>query len=391
MNPVQLTDDIHWVGALDPDLRIFDIIMRSPNGTSYNAYLIKARKTALIDTVKHGFYEQLIYRVRTLIDPAQIDYIILNHTEPDHSGALKQLLNDAPSATVKGSRAAGLFLREIVNQNFRFEAVTHGETLDLGGKRLQFISAPNLHWPDSIFTYVPEDRVLFTCDAFGSHYCGPKLFDDEMEDFSHAFKYYFDHIIRPFKQDMLTAMNKIEELKINIIAPSHGPVLRTNVQRYIDKYIKWSQPPVCKQPMVVIVYVSVYGNTQQMAEAITQGVQQAGGKTKLYDAREIDAEQFRNDVECAQGLIVGSPTINGDAVKSVWDLLSSLATIRLKGKQGATYGSYAWSGEAAKLLADRLRGLKFKMMEPVLNMKLVPTAADLEQCRQFGRAFVEEI
>ncbi len=390
MQPVQLTSDIHWVGAQDPDLRVFDIIMQAPRGTSYNAYLVCADKIALIDTVKPGFYEQLISHIRTLIDPARIDYIILNHTEPDHSGTLGLLLEEAPKATVYGSRAAGMFLQQILNHNLKFNTVTNGEILDLGNKQLQFISAPNLHWPDSIFTYVPQDKILFTCDVFGSHYCGPQIFDDEVGDFREAFKYYFDHIIRPFKADMLAAADKIKDMAIDMIAPSHGPVLRTEVQHYIDSYVKWSQPPASEPASVVIAYISAYGNTRRMAGAIAEGVRQAGGEAKLHDVLQVDIDKFRDELECASGLIVGSPTINADAVKPVWDLLSSLATIKLKGKPAAAFGSYAWSGEAVKLLTERLKGLKFKVSEPGLNIKLVPSEADLEQCRQLGRSFIME-
>lgn len=388
MHSIQVTSGIHWVGALDSGLRVFDIIMQTPQGTSYNAYLVCGEKIALIETVKHGFYDQLVSRIRSIVDPSRIDYIILNHTEPDHSGALERLIKDAPKATVYGSRAAGLFLQQILNHNINFNAVTNGDILDLGGKQLQFISAPNLHWPDSIFTYVPQDRVLFTCDVFGSHYCGPLLFDDEVGDFGHAFKYYFDHIIRPFKSDMLTATDKINDLKIDILAPSHGPVLRTDVRQYIDRYVKWSTPPACEQPTIVIVYVSAYGNTKRMAQAISAGIEAAGGKIKLYDALNIDINHLIDEIECASGLIVGSPTINADAVKPVWDILSSLATIKLKGKLGAAFGSYAWSGEAVKLLTERLKGLKFKVTEPGPNIKLVPTETDLKQCHQFGQSFI---
>ncbi len=388
MQPIRITSDIHWVGALDKELRVFDIIMQAPQGTSYNAYLVCARKIALVETVKHGFYDQLISRIRTIVEPSRIDYIILNHTEPDHSGALAQLLKDAPEATVYGSKAAGLFLQQILNRNFNFNAITDGDTLDLGGKQLQFISAPNLHWPDSIFTYVPQDKILFTCDVFGSHYCGQLLFDDEVGDFSHAFKYYFDHIIRPFKQDVLSATDKIKDLKIDILAPSHGPILRTDIKQYIDRYVKWSRPPVCEQPTVVIVYISAYGNTKKMAQAIGEGIEAAGGKARLYDALNIDIDHLRDEIECAKGLIVGSPTINSDAVKPVWDILSSLATIKLKGKLGGAFGSYAWSGEAVKLLTERLKGLKLKVAEPGLNIKLVPTDDDLDQCREFGQSFL---
>ncbi len=389
MRPVQITDKIHWVGAKDPDLRVFDIIMQAPQGTSYNAYLVVGEKTALVDVSKSGFYEQLSSRIRCLIDPARIDYIILNHTEPDHSGCLEQLLADAPNAVIYGSKAAGIFIEQIVNHKVDFKVISDGEILDLGDKRLKFICAPNLHWPDSIFTYAIEDNLLFTCDVFGCHYCGDKLFDDEVSDFAYEFKYYYQHIMRPFKKDVISAINKLKELPVNIIAPSHGPVLRTDPQHYIEQYRQWSTQLKSVPNQIIIAYVSAYGNTHKMAYAIANGIKDAGGNAELFDIVDTDIDRLRDKIESAQGLIVGSPTINGDALKPVWDLLSSLATIKLRGKRAAAFGSYAWSGEAVRMLTNRLTDLKFKVAGSGIRFKLAPTEDDLEQCRRFGEDFVD--
>lgn len=387
---MRLTDGVHWVGALDPDLRVFDIIMRAERGTTYNAYLIQGEKTALLDTVKEKCSDELINNLEALIDLKQLDYIVLNHTEPDHSGTLKKLLGLAPQALVLGSKAACKFAEEIVNLPFEKRVVEDGEELDLGGKTLRFIHAPFLHWPDSIFTYLIEDGILFSCDVFGSHYCvSCQIFNDQANDLIKAYKYYFDHILRPFKENLLQALDKIENLPIKTIASSHGPVLRKDISNYIQLYRKWSVPVQDAGKKAVLVYVSAYGNTKIMADSIAEGVRQKGVEISVYDAILCDMDDLRDEIERAQALILGSPTINGDALKPVWDVINSLATIKLKGKVGAAFGSYAWSGEAVGMLTQRMKSLKMKVLDPGLRKQLVPTEADLDECRQFGRKVAE--
>jgi len=257
---MKIADGVHWVGALDPDLRVFDIIMRAEHGTTYNAYLVQGEKAALIDTVKEGFTSELLANLQALIELKSLDYIILNHTEPDHSGALQALLERAPQAQVLGSRAAVRFAEAIVNHPINHRVVSDGEELDLGGKRLRFVLAPFLHWPDSIFTYLVEDEILFSCDVFGAHYCGRcQVFCDQTQDLSEAFKYYYDHILRPFKQYLLQAMDKVEGLPLQIIAPSHGPLLRQNLAGYFQRYRQWSRPAPARDKKAVLVYASAYG------------------------------------------------------------------------------------------------------------------------------------
>ncbi|MDD4803533.1 MAG: FprA family A-type flavoprotein, partial [Syntrophomonas sp.] len=277
MKALKINDNVFSVGVQDPNLRIFDIVMTTEYGTTYNAFLLKGeKKTALIETVKERFFEEYIEDLQKVVELNKIDYLILNHTEPDHSGSVEKLIKMIPGLTVLGSATALHFLKEIANTKFAAREVQHGETLDLGGKTLEFISAPFLHWPDSMFTYLREDGILFSCDSFGSHYTDTRVFNDLIEkDFTDAYQYYFDMIMGPFKPYVLEALEKIKDLNIQIICPGHGPILRSNLDYYIDLYRKWSEPPArdtSRAGKIVLAYVSAYGYTGMIANSIIEGL-----------------------------------------------------------------------------------------------------------------------
>jgi flavorubredoxin len=389
MKTEQLSANVWWIGALDPDLRVFDIIMRAEQGTSYNSYLVKGNaKIAVIETVKNGFGAEYLAKIKTLVDPARIDYIILNHMEPDHSGSVGALLELAPTAQVVVSKTGEHFIKNILNYNPVLLKMGDGDELDLGGKTLKFIAAPFLHWPDSMFTYLVEDQILFDCDFLGAHYADPSLFGDLNPDsrFFNDFKYYFDHIMRPFKRYVLQALDKLANYPLKMVAPGHGPIIRRDIAKYLDCYREWSMANP-EQDRVIIAYVTAYGNTAKLAERLAAGINQAGVATELYDLVETSPAELVDRIEGSKGLLLGSPTINGDAVKPVHDLLSSLATLNLKGKLGAAFGSYGWSGEAVSLLESRLAGIKFKVINSTVKPVLIPTAADLDNAFEFGKAF----
>lgn len=387
MKTHELAPNVWWIGALDPDLRVFDIIMRAEHGTSYNSYIVKGSKAiAVIETVKNGFFDEFLANIKSLADPTQIKYIVLNHMEPDHSGSIGDLLKAAPEAKIVVSKTGEHFIKNIMNCEPNLIKVGDGDQIDLGGKTLQFITAPFLHWPDSMFTYLTEDQILFDCDFLGSHYADPLFFGDLSSDFFNDFKYYFDHIMRPFKRYVLQAIDKIEKYPLKVVAPGHGPVLQQDIQKYIQCYRDWSTANP-EQKRVIIAYVSAYGNTAKLAETVASGIGQAGIETEVYDLEKTSPIDLVDKIEGSKGLIVGSPTINGDAVKPVHDLLSSLATINLKGKIGATFGSYGWSGEAVPNLESRLAAMKFKVINSTVKPVLIPTEDDLKNAVEFGKAF----
>jgi len=391
MKPIEIKEGIYWIGALDPDLRLFDILFPTEGGTTYNSYLVRGEKVAVVDTVKGRCYDQFFSNLTSLVAPEDVDYVICNHMEPDHSGSLATFLEEAKNAQVIVSRTGEHYVRNLLNADVGPLKMSDGDVLDLGGKTLRFFSAPFLHWPDTMFTYAVEDQVLFPCDVFGSHFCDERMFDDLVGDFSGEFEYYYRGIMRPFKDKMLEALDKIQGLEISVIGPSHGPILRSDPWKYVNQYREWSTLPATSIRKVLIFYASAHGNTKMMAEEIAKGAAIDGVEVQSFDLTETDPGDVLDLIESAQALIIGSPTVNGDAVKPVWDLLSSLATIRLRGKVGAAFGSYGWSGEAVGMIEDRLKGLKFKVPEPGLRYTLVPTSEELESCREFGTKIAESL
>jgi len=389
MEPVKITDGLWWVGAQNPGLRAFDVIMRTDWGTSYNSYLIKgAEKTAVVDAVKDGFTDEQIERISAVCDISSIDYIICNHTEPDHSGGVKKLLELASGAVVLCTKPASVFLQNIINDKFECHVVEDGETLELGGKTLRFISAPYLHWPDSMFTYVTEDAVLLSGDVFGFHFSAQNVFDDltplsdEMEK---SQKYYFDVIMGPFKSYVMAAIKKVRALHIDVIGPSHGPVLRKTPWDAVDRYEQWASDIFVKnEPKKVYVgFVSCYGYTRQLAETIAGVARAAGYDVELEDVSQVEAAVCAEKIHKADAVAIGSPTLNRDALKPVWDVLTSLSTYIMKGKPAAVFGSFGWSGESIKYLSERLRAVGADVLG-TCSAKLKPDDRELAEAEKLG-------
>lgn len=393
MKALQIKDGIYWVGALDPDLRIFDVIMETKSGTTYNSYIVKGEnKTALIEVVKAGFENQLLERIASVIDPATIDYIIFDHTEPDHSGSIGAVLEKMPQAQVLGSKAAINFLSQILNAEFNHRVIKHLDELDLGGKSLRFLSTPFLHWPDTMMTYLQEDKILFSCDAFGSHYCGEEMFNDLSGDFSEEFKVYYDAIVYPFSKYVLEAADKIKDLPIDIVCPSHGPILRHDPWSYITSYVQWSTKDVSQGGKnVAVIYASNYGYTGKMAQEIAAGLIEGGARPEVMDILDYSKVDLLRKVDEADGILIGSPTFNRDAIPPVWELLAEVSAIVNKGKPAGAFGCYGWSGEAVKYIEQRLQQLQFVIVQVGLRVNFMPTPADLEDARNFGRNFAAAV
>jgi len=393
LSAIELAPGVHWIGAIDRDIRVFDVIMKAEQGTTYNSYLVQGSKgCALIETVKARFYDSYLATIKTLVDPAQIDYIVMNHTEPDHSGSLGKILAEAQSAKVVSSKNGVPFVQGILNRDIDVQVVQDGDSIDLGGVTLQFIQAPFLHWPDTMFTFIPEHGILFPCDFLGSHFSDERMFDDLVDDFGHSRSYYFDHIIRPFKEFAVKALDRIKDLPIRMIAPSHGPILRTDLDKYIGEYREWcAVPQKSDKPRILVFYASSYGNTRQMAESVADGCRKAGGEVTVFDLEVTDAGSILDEVEAADALAVGSLTINGDAVKPVWDFLSSLATLKLRGKAGAAFGCFGWSGEAVKYIEERLKAIKLKVPVEGVRAKFMVTREDLDACQELAKKIAAEL
>jgi len=390
---IDITSDVKWIGVLDYDIKTFDIVMHTEFGTTYNSYFIDARKKVLIEVAKEKFSATYQKKLRSLTDPADISYIILDHTEPDHSGSLKQMLELAPSATVVGSGNAIRYLDDMLNMPFKSLIVKDGDTLDLGDKTLRFISAPNLHWPDSIYTYLEEEKILFTCDSFGVHYCTYEMKDDLTKDYLAAHKYYFDVIMRPFSRFMLKAVERIRSLDIEYICPGHGPILRDNrkqiislTEKYAAEYIQISN--VQAKRHILIAYVSAYGYTKKAAEIIGAAIMESAGFTMdIVDIENLTPSEMESYMISSDALLVGSPTINQNTLGPVLTLFSVINPIRDKGKLAGSFGSFGWSGEAPKIIIENLKNLKFKIFEEPATFKFLPSGQKEEMLKEFGRRF----
>ena len=390
---LNLTESVRWIGVFDHDIQTFDIVMNTKYGTTYNSYFVDAGKKAIIDVAKATFSDTYLEKLRAITDPAGIEYIILNHTEPDHSGSLKLLLEIAPSAKVVGSGNAIRYLEDIVNVPFQPVVVKHGDRISLGNRTLQFIAAPNLHWPDSMYTLLEEEKVLFTCDSFGAHYCSETMYSDFSGEYTEAFKYYFDVILRPFSRFMTKAIDLVKPLSPEIICPGHGPVHRENLKKaleltgqYAGEYLKLV---VGRSPKnILITYVSAYGYTREAAEHIGEAIRNTENlTTEIVDIEKLSAETLESMLITADGIIVGSPTINQNTLLPVYKLLSQINPIRDKGKLGASFGSYGWSGESPRIILENLRLLKLKIFEVPGAFKFAAAGDKIAMLRDFGRQY----
>ena len=391
---IEIAPGIHWIGALDPDLRAFDLILHTANGTTYNAFLVRGEHgVAVIDTVKEAFSEDFFAKLEQVARYEEITAVVLNHLEPDHTGALPELLRRAPQAKLHVSSKAPLMLKALLKplptpvNGFPIDA--SGTPVELGARTLEFVPAPYLHWPETQCTWLPEDGVLFSGDVFGCHFCDPRLFNDACGDFRFSFEYYYAHLMRPFRSYVTKALDRIEPLPVRLIAPAHGPILRHAPADYVARYRELASPHLPNEAAddrtLLVFYLSAYGNTRRMAEAVRAGAETiAGVRVSLYDLEGAAAGTFVDLIEEADGIALGSPTINGDAVRPIWELLSSLTTVALQGKVGAAFGSYGWSGEAVRMIDERLKGLKLDVPVDGLRVKLAPTDEELSRCRTFG-------
>jgi len=391
---IKIKKDLYYIGVSDSDIRTFDIIMKTANGTTYNAYLLKTDEGVVIfDTVKLEFQEEFFEKLESVCKYEDIKYIVMHHLEPDHSGALPELYRRAKHSKIFISPQGRPMLKGITHSDeMLLENVWTNKEVKIADKTIKFLSTPNLHWPETMSSYLVEDEILFSGDVFGSHYFDDRLFDDLVGDFDYAFKYYYDHIMRPFKTDVLNALNLYEKEKIDIICNLHGPIIRNNPEKYIELYKKWSTKShrLHGKKIVSIFYVTSYKNTKEMADSIFNGLE-ADEKiiANIYDLTALDEQNMLTILEESTGILIGTPTINGDAPKPIWDLLSCMMLLEKRNNVGGCFGSYGWSGEAIDMINSRLKALKFRVPLKPLKVKLIPTRLEKADCYDFGHEFGE--
>jgi flavorubredoxin len=386
MKPIELSDGIYCLCAIDWNLRDFHGYA-THLGTTYNSYLILDEKNTIIDTVKKEFADEFIECIAKIIDPKKIDYVISNHTEMDHSGGLPRLMHrigeDKPLFCSKMGHK-NLFSH--FHQDWNFKEVENGEELGLGRRTLSFMETRMLHWPDSMFTYLKEDKILFSSDAFGQHYAGLERFDDQIGNaiMPHALK-YFANILLLYSNLILQLVDKVTKmgLPIDIICPDHGIIWRKDPGKIINAYVEWStQKPKRK---AVVVYDTMWKSTEKMARSIVEGLEDEGVDAKFMHLRSFHRSDIITEIIDAGAIIVGSPTLNNGLFPTVSDFLTYLKGLKPKEKIAASFGSYGWSGEAVKLINKELEDMKLKLIDPGIKIQYVPDVASLEPCYQLGR------
>mgnify|MGYP005840173213 CR=1 FL=1 len=389
---VKITSDVYWVGAVDWAIRDFHGYLTA-RGTTYNAYLVMADKVTLVDTVKKPFGPEMLDRVASVVDPGRIDYIVSNHAEMDHSGLLPETIAATqPEAVIASSMGAKTLARHF-HEMPAVTAVKDGETLSLGNMDLRFVETKMLHWPDSMFSYLPDRGVLFSQDALGMHLASSDRFDDQIDD--HVLEWeaakYYANILLPFSPLVQKLLQRLGEMDLDLkyIATDHGPVWRKDQQWILNLYDQWSrQEPTRK---VLVVYDTMWGSTAKMAEAIGAGLQEGGACVKLLPLSATHRSDVATELLDAGGLVVGSPTINNNMFPTVADALSYVRGLKRQNLVGTCFGSHGWSGEAVGQVAEIMQDMKVQMIGDPVKCQWVPDEAALDQCHAAGLAVAEAL
>jgi flavorubredoxin len=386
MDPIEIAEGIFEVGATDWNIRDFHGYT-TKEGTTYNAYLIMDEKITLIDTVKKEFADDMIRKIARIVDPKKIDYVISNHTEMDHSGGLPRVMHKVgEDKPLYCSKVGHKNLSKHFSQPWNYQPVENGGELVLGKRTLTFFETRMLHWPDSMFTYIKEDEILFSSDAFGQHYAGLERFDDQIGDaiMPHARK-YFANILLLYAPLVLKLIDQVTQmgLVIKMICPDHGIMWRNDPLKIIHSYAEWSQQKPKRKALVI--YDTMWHSTEIMAHAIVHSLGQEGVDAKPMHLRNWHRSDILTEVLDAAAIIIGSPTLNNGLFPTVGDFLTYLKGLKPKNKIGAAFGSYGWSGEAVKRINGELEEMKFEVIDPGIRIEFVPDEKGLDACRELGK------
>ncbi|MDF2943725.1 MAG: norV [Herbinix sp.] len=392
----KITDKVTWVGKIDWELKYFHGNEYSTKkGSSYNSYLIKDKKTVLIDTVWQPFDKEFVSRLKQEINLKDIDYIVMNHNEIDHSGALPELMREIPNTPIYCTANGAKILKGHYHQEWNYVTVKTGDTLVIGDSTLTFIEAPMLHWPDTMFTYMSGENILFSNDAFGQHYATESLYNDTADTaelFAEATKYYAN-ILTPFSKMVI---KKIEEvlsfnLPVSMICPSHGVLWKDNPTQIVEQYLTWAKD--YQENQITIIYDTMWNATRKMAEAIALGIEQADPmvKVKIMNSSKEDKNDIITEIFKSKAILVGAPTVNNGYLYSLGGLLEMVKGLKFKKKSATAFGSYGWSGEAVKQISDSLKEAGFTVSDEGLRLLWVPDESGLEACIEFGKKIITTI
>ncbi len=390
LKTVEISPNVFWVGIEDWNRQIFDALIPLPYGTSYNSYLVLGKdQNVLVDTVNPGFEKVLINKIGQIIPPEKIDYIVMNHAEPDHAGSIPAIMKVAPNAKVVATKL-GLSMAEIyfgvtVEKGI---AVKEADMLDLGGKTLRFIEAPWLHWPETMFTFDVEDRVLFSCDFFGAHITSDKLYSDEASgSLLPEAKRYYAEIMMPFAASAAKALDKVKSFEPSIIAPSHGPVYR-NPKAIIEAYENWTRGPLKRK--VVIVYTSMWGSTQTLERIISETISTEGVEAIPFNLSVTEISQVLKELVDASAVVIGTPTVLGGPHPIVMYATELISSFGVRGKLAAVFGSFGWGGGAAKRIKTRLEQGGFEIID-VLEIRGPPKSEHFDKAVAVGKAVAKRV
>lgn len=392
----KVTDKITWVGKIDWELKKFHGNEYSTQkGSSYNSYLVHDQKIALIDTVWQPFDKEFVARLKQEIDLKKIDYIIMNHNESDHSGALPELMREIPDTPIYCTAAGAKIIQGHYHQEWNFVTVKIGDSLDLGDSKLIFVEAPMLHWPDTMFTYMTGENILFSNDAFGQHYATESLYNstvDQGELFAEALKYYAN-ILTPFSQFVTKKIHEVLDLNlpVNMICPSHGVIWKDNPAQIIELYLKWADN--YQENRITLIYDTMWNSTRKMAEAIAAGIRETDSTVtvKLMNAAKRDKNDIITEVFRSKAILVGSPTINNGYLFSIGGILEMMKGLKFKNKGAAAFGSYGWSGEVVKQLTKQLEDTGFRVVDDGHRSLWIPDETELAGCREYGKQFIQAL
>jgi flavorubredoxin len=379
MQPVKLKDDIYWVGGIDWDVRNFHGYL-TQRGSTYNAYLIVDEKITLIDTVKYYLCDEMLERISKIVDPSKIDYVVSNHVEMDHSGSLPQVMEIAKNATLITSTKGMPGLRAHYHKDWNFKVVKSGESIKIGKRTLTFVHVPMAHWPDSMVTYLPEDKILFPNDALGQHLASTERFDDEysMGIIMHEAKKYYANILMLYDKPVSAALKAISGLEIDIAAPSHGIIWRSHIKDIVSAYQKWSASANETENKAVIIYDSMWGSTAKIAKAIQTAFENKGTATKMMCLTKNHISDVIVDVLDAKYICVGSPTLNNNMMPTVASFLTYMKGLAPKNRIGLAFGSFGWSGQSVGQVKEMLKDTKMELMEQI-KVQYVPDENTLKE------------
>lgn len=390
MAEVTLSEGVYWVGAVDWNIRNFHGYT-TPHGATYNAYLIVDEKITLIDTVKYPFYEEMLERIKEIVSPKEISYLVSNHVEMDHSSSLPLIFKETPNAQVLATERGISGLRKHFKVDLPFVPVKEGDELSIGKRTLKFIETPMLHWPDSMMTYLVDEGILFSMDGFGQHLATSKRFDDEvgLEIIMPEAAKYYANIVMPFAAQVLRTIDKAKTLKINMLATSHGVIWRQNIGNIIEAYLKWASGEA--EEKILVIYDTMWGSTEMMAEALVKGITNEGVEVKLFKLTGSDTTEIIKEVLTAKAILVGSPTLNNGMFPTVAGFLEYMRGLRPKGKIGAAFGSYGWGKGAVRGIEEVLQKTKIELLDANLEFQFVPDKEELQKCVEFGSSVAKQV